>query len=80
MPSFEVDQGLLSLNEFAESPAHRFVSSLLAFNPQSPVVASVVADYSVKMADYRKANLSPFKGELLTHFFRRDTRTRGARR
>lgn len=63
----QVDSGLLSLNEFAESPTLRFVGSLLTFNPQSSVTSSVIENSALKMANYRRANPSPFHGEYLTH-------------
>jgi hypothetical protein len=68
MYEFEINQGLLSLNRISESPSLRLVSHLLTLDPLSPTVASVVDDYAVKMAGYRKANISPFKGEFLAYF------------
>ena len=68
MYEFEVNQGLIALNKISESRSLRFVSHVLAFDPLSSTVSSVVEDYATKMADYRKANVSPFKGEFLTHF------------
>ncbi len=63
----DVDRGLLSLNEFTESPRTRFVAELLAVNPHSALLAPYTKDRAKKMADYRKANPSPFQGAL-THF------------
>jgi hypothetical protein len=67
MYELDVDRGLLSLNEFAESPAPRLVAELLAINPQSKALAPLTREWATKMADYRKANPSPFQGAL-DHF------------
>jgi hypothetical protein len=59
----EVTRGLVALNELSESPADRFIASLLIIGPGS----YDIDDSAVKLANYRKINPSPFRGEYLTH-------------
>lgn len=70
MFEFEVDRGLLSVNQFDESSLDRF----LALRFVGPVIGmpsqlNDLDSFAARAASYRKANPSPFiSGESFAHF------------
>jgi hypothetical protein len=58
----QVTRGLLALNDLSESPMDRVAAFLSGFGP-----LTILDDSAVMLANYRKANPSPFSGEYLTH-------------
>ena len=72
----EVTRGLVALNELSESPTDRAAALLLSMGPRS----YNVDDSAARLANYRKANPSPFQGEYLTHDPGGDCRATGVDR
>lgn len=55
---FQVDRGLLAMNQLDESPFDQFLATIPGLE-----IYEISKDNLVRLANYRKANLSPYQSE-----------------